>query len=105
MTAARSDLMALAWRLREAAYFCTKLEDLEDHCKQVATELDRLAASQPDREAVARFVRMVGALLVHINPTDVAEDFSQQWQAVQHERDCILSLLSGAGTKSDGGGQ
>lgn len=98
MTAARSDLMALAWRLREAAYFCTKLEDLEDHCKQVATELDRLAASQPDREVLARAIE--GIILRRMHEKRI-EGYTLEMSLEQ--ADAILSLLSGAGTKSDGG--
>ncbi|EKS29307.1 hypothetical protein [Afipia felis] len=47
-----------------------------------------------DREAVARLVGMVRALLKYTNPTNVAEDHSQQWQAVDHECDRILPILA-----------
>lgn len=57
---------------------------------------------QVDREAVARLVGIVRALLKYTNPTNVAEDHSQQWQAVDHECDRILSLLAPTAPAQEG---
>ncbi len=68
-TSREEQLDALAGQLREAAYFCTKLEDLEIHCEKVAAELARLAATPKagvDREVIAEtmwiaeFTRVAG---------------------------------------------
>jgi hypothetical protein len=61
-TSREEQLDALAGQLREAAYFCTKLEDLESHCEKVAAELDRLAATPKagvDREVIALKVQNI----------------------------------------------
>ncbi len=93
MTAARSDLMALdpLEMLLDAARFADSIKPEWAKAARKAVAAARLATSQPDREAVARAI-----LPVLQNPSGVE---TLDWQIA----DAILSLLSGAGTKSDGG--
>ena len=110
MTAARPDLMAseragslrgLASGIEKslAAYGHVTLSN--DDWEDVVSAL-RLGASQPDREELAR---IIDPEAWEIDP------WNENWRVVVENRrtkafekaDAILSLLSGAGTKSDGG--
>ncbi len=95
-TAAHSDLMALA-----DDKFEEKLSD-PDYAKQAAISWRRhalrLAASQSDRDALARIMRG------HIEyGFDGPMARQESIIGIDEAADAILSLLSGAGTKSDGG--
>lgn len=115
MTAARSDLMALdpLEMLLDAARFADSIKPEWAKAARKAVAAARLAASQPDREAVAEALWRDEVSL--IPAAKKARD--HQLFADQHENTrakflraadtAILSLLSGAGsgadTKSDGG--
>lgn len=98
MTAARSDLTALADELRDISNHTKTLpyKIISLRLDKVAAAL-RLAASQPDREAIAR------ALARAQSPTALTAYDAGAGLAVSYwnmQADTILSLLSGAGTKS-----
>lgn len=97
-TSREEQLDALAVQLREAAYFCTKLEDLEIHCEKVAAELARLADTPKagvDREVIAEtmwiaeFTRVAGHAPRTAWP-DLLETLKLPYRTMA---DAILALL------------
>lgn len=110
MTAARSDLMALADRLRmwpaadgADGRSSTYIESL---MQEAAGVLASLAASQPDREAIAKAIYEVSRKAIEpglgMKLCEYEDLEPRDLRLHRDYADAALSLLSGAGTKSDG---
>lgn len=114
MTAARSDLMALAAKLRmwPAADGADGRSSsyIESLMQEAADAFDRLAASQPDSAAIKDALINARSSLKAFggDPRPQIARYGEGDEiqaAVLNGIDEALSLLSGAGTKSDGGKQ
>ena len=121
MTAARSDLMALdeEWSRLVEKDDRTSPEEYPEMCLITREEVGeiieraRLAASQPDREAVKEFIASASFASRSSLDSDTifCEIYTPGYQPAKKgsfgffvkELRAILSLLSGANTKSDGG--
>jgi hypothetical protein len=80
-------MLALATRLREAAHYCTELSALEDQCRDVADELERVAdvPQSPPQEArqIADAKRIAAAVLKAISDgADSLEIYEAVYAAV-----------------------